>query len=69
MIMESLSPEEWIAIASHRLSHRWHHVDVAQLDEVAAELYRDDALRRLEPTNAAEAWLSPLRSASPPPHA
>jgi hypothetical protein len=61
--MDRLSPQEWIAIASHRLSHRWHHVDATQLEEVAAELYRDDTLRRLEPTEAAEAWLSPLNSA------
>ena len=58
--MDRLSPQEWIAIASHRLSQRWHHVGVEQLDEVAEHLYRDDALRRLEPTAAAEAWLAPL---------
>ncbi len=58
--MERLSPQEWIAIASHRLSHRWSHVDATQLDEVAAELYRDATLRLLEPTEAAESWLAPL---------
>ncbi len=67
--MERLSPEEWIAIASHRLSHRWHHVDAAQLDEVAADLYRNDAWRRLDPTDAAEAWLSPLSVAPAAPRA
>ena len=67
--MERLSPQEWIAIASHRLSHRWHHVDAVQLDEVAADLYRNDALRQLEPIAAAEAWLAPLTIATAPKHA
>jgi hypothetical protein len=67
--MDRLSPQEWVAVASHRLSHRWHHVDAAQLEEVAAELYRDEMLRRLEPTDAAEAWLSPLSSATAYPRA
>ncbi len=61
--MERLSPQEWIAIASHRLSHRWHHVDAAQLGEIAAELYQADALRHLDPTDAAKARLSPLSCA------
>ncbi|MCY7290120.1 MAG: hypothetical protein LH624_18220 [Cryobacterium sp.] len=58
--MERLSPQEWIALAAHRLSRRWRHVDAEQLDEVAADLYRDEKLRSLEPTAAADNWLALL---------
>lgn len=58
--MERLSPQEWVALAAHRLSRRWRHVDAEQLDEVAADLYRDEKLRSLEPTAAADNWLALL---------
>ena len=60
--MNRLSPQEWVAIAAHRLSRRWRHVDAQQLDEVATDLYRDEALRKLEPQDAADAWLAPLET-------
>ena len=63
--MQRLSPKEWIAIAAHRLSVRWRHVDPEQLDELAADLYRDETLQELEPDVAAAAWLAPLESAAP----
>lgn len=58
--MERLSSQEWIALVSHRLSYRWRHVAPEQLDEVAADLHRDENLRSLEPSDAADAWLSLL---------
>ena len=63
--MERLSQREWIAIASHRLSYRWRHIRAEQLDEVAAQLYRDEALRDLEPDEAVSSWLAPLEAVSP----
>lgn len=59
-VMERLSQQEWVVIASHHLTHRWRHVDPQQLDEVAAELYCDESLRRLAPDEAACVWLAPL---------
>lgn len=58
--MDRLSPQEWIALASHRLARRWRHVDAEQLDEVAADLYRDEKLRSFEPAAAADNWLAPM---------
>ena len=58
--MERLSSQEWIALASHRLSFRWRHVAPEQLDEVAADLHRDEKLRSLEPGEAADTWLALL---------
>ena len=58
--MHHLTEPEWIAIAAHRLQHRWRTVDPEQLDEVAGELWRDDRLRELEPNRAVDAWLTPL---------
>lgn len=58
--MERLSSQEWIALASHRLSYRWRRVAPEQLDEVAADLHRDEKLRSLDPSDAADAWLALL---------
>ena len=55
-----LSEAQWVAIAAHRLQYRWRSIDPGQLDELAAELWRDPALRALEPTIAIDAWLSPV---------
>ena len=58
--VQPFSSSDWIAIAAHRLSHRWPHVAPSQLDELAAELYRDDTLRCLPPADAAQRWLLPM---------
>ena len=58
--MHHLTEPEWIAIAAHRLQHRWRTVDPEQLDEVAGELWHDVRLRELEPNQAIDAWLTPL---------
>lgn len=55
-----LSVQDWIAIAAHRLAHRWPHVPADQLDEVAADLWADETMRALPPAEAAELWLRPL---------
>lgn len=58
--MERLSPQEWIALASPRLARRWRRVNTEQLDEVAADLYRDEKLRSLAPSAAVDNWLALL---------
>jgi hypothetical protein len=55
-----LPPADWTAIAAHALAHRWPHIPVRQLDDVAVELYRDPALRALPPTAAVALWLQPV---------
>jgi hypothetical protein len=55
-----IPPADWIAIAAHRLAHRWPHVLPLQLDELAAELWQDETLRRLPAADAADLWLRPV---------
>jgi hypothetical protein len=50
----------WIAACAHRLQRQWPRADPDQLEDVAAELWRDKRLRALEPTAAAEHWLQPV---------
>lgn len=47
----------WIAACAHRLQRQWRTVDPEQLEELAADLWRDERLRALEPTEAAVVWL------------
>lgn len=63
--MHQLSKDQWIAIAAHRLQHRWRSVDPGQLDDLAGELYGDDALRVRDPAEAVDAWLAPLATDAP----
>jgi hypothetical protein len=58
--MHHLSQPEWVAIAAHRLHHRWRSINPGQLDEVAAELWKDAQLRELEPVSAVDTWLTPI---------
>ena len=58
--MHQLTSAQWIAIAAHRLHHRWRSVTPAQLDELAADLLRDERLRELEPETAVDEWLPPI---------
>lgn len=64
--MHHLTEPEWVAIAAHRLHHRWRSINPGQLDEVAAELWQDRELRRLDPARAVDAWLTPILPPTPP---
>jgi len=57
--MHHLTEAQWIAIAAHRLQHRWRSINPGQLDDLAADLWRDEQLRALEPANAVDknGWL------------
>lgn len=57
----ALSPTDWTAIAAHALAHRWPHIHVRQLDDVALELYRDPGLHDLPPAIAVARWLEPVK--------
>ncbi|MDP9044156.1 MAG: hypothetical protein M3O01_05055 [Pseudomonadota bacterium] len=64
--MHHLSQTEWVAIAAHRLHHRWRSINPLQLDEVAAELWKDAQWRELEPVRAVDAWLTPVSTSERP---
>jgi hypothetical protein len=55
-----LTEPEWIAIAAHRLHYRWRSINPTQLEDVAAELWRDETLSQLEPDRAVDTWLTPV---------
>jgi hypothetical protein len=58
--MTTLTRGQWIAIAAHRLQHRWRSINPGQLDEVAAELWQDEYLKSLDPSTAIDEWLMPI---------
>jgi len=58
--MEPISAQTWIAACAHQLQRQWRTVDPEQLEEVAADLWRDERLRSMAPAMAAVAWLQPL---------
>jgi hypothetical protein len=61
VVQSPSTPEpQWIAIAAHRLQYRWRSIDPDQLDEVAADLWREPKLRELEPAAAVDEWLAPI---------
>ena len=51
----------WIAACAHQLHRRWRTVDPERLEEVAADLWRDELLRAMLPADAALSWLEPGR--------
>lgn len=58
----AMDREIWIAVCAHRLQRQWRTIDPDQLDELAADLWKDERLRRLAPDEAATQWLEPLAS-------
>lgn len=58
--MDKLTPTQWISKCAERLGERWRTVPSADLEEVAIEIWRDAALRQLEPKAAAARWLLPV---------
>ena len=60
--MHHLTEAQWIAIAAHRLQHRWRSINPGQLDDLAAELWRDEQLRGLDPAKVVDHWLAPVWS-------
>lgn len=58
--MDPISAQTWIAACAHQLQRQWRTVDPEQLEEVAADLWKDDRLRGLPPAQAAVEWLQPI---------
>lgn len=63
--MNPISAETWIAACAHQLQRQWRTVDPEQLEEVAADLWKDARLRVMPPAQAAEEWLQPMRAGTP----
>lgn len=58
--MDSLPAHIWIAACAHQLQQQWRTVDPAQLEDLAGDLWRDERLRALTPSEAAQVWLEPV---------
>lgn len=65
--MDSLPADIWIAACAHALQQHWRTVDPGQLEDLAGDLWRDERLRSMTPSDAARAWLEPVASALPQP--
>ncbi|MDM0116230.1 hypothetical protein QTI66_29110 [Variovorax sp. J22R133] len=55
----------WIGACAHQLQRRWRTVDPDDLEDLAASLARDPALRALSPAEAAGVWLRPIGGEDP----
>ena len=55
-----MSASEWITAVADRLQERWKTIEPGRLDELAADLWRDEKLRAMEPRKAADEWLAPV---------
>ncbi len=64
---DTVQRRTWVAACSHRLQRQWPSIDPQQVEELAASLWQDERLRRLEPTDAAAEWLQPITSATADP--
>jgi hypothetical protein len=55
--MQHLEANEWTARCAKRLQQQWRSVEPEQLNEVAAQLWRERVWRELPPEMAAVEWL------------
>ncbi len=59
--MDALPASIWIAACAHQLQQQWRTVDPLQLEDLAADLWEDERLRALAPSDAARVWLEPVQ--------
>jgi len=52
---------DWISVVAARLRRQWPTIDAEPLDEMAGVLWGYESLRQMDPEQAADAWLAPLR--------
>lgn len=64
---DNLADVQWLAQCAHRLREQWPHADPTSLDETAADLWQDESLRSLEPREAVDRWLQPMKQGRPEP--
>lgn len=58
--INAVSQRTWVAACSHRLQQQWPTVSPQHIEAVADELWHDERLRSLEPSDAAAEWLRPI---------
>ncbi len=51
---------DWIAACAHRLHRQWRSVQIEDVEEIAAALWREPTFRTMTPVAAAEQWLRPV---------
>ena len=61
--MQEVTAQVWIAACAHQLQQRWRTVDPAQLEELARDLWMQEDLRAMSPSDAAALWLEPVVAA------
>ena len=61
--MENAPLSLWIAACAHRLQQHWRTIDPLELEVVAGELWQDERLREMAPSDAAAIWLKPVDGA------
>jgi len=60
MEQHEIPTDMWIYYCAKRLKLHWRTVDPEQLEELAADLAKDDRLRSLSPQAAAALFLEPV---------
>ena len=55
--MDEMAQGQWVAQCARRLRQHWRTIDLASLEEVAADLYGDERMRSMSPAAAAVVWL------------
>jgi hypothetical protein len=58
--MQNVPSDLWIAACAHRLQQHWRTIDPLELEAVAGELWQDEHLRLMAPSDAAAIWLQPV---------
>ena len=54
---DNLADVQWVAHCARCLREQWPHADPTSLEEAAVEIWREEAMRKLSPTQAALGWL------------
>jgi len=68
LLMETLTPTQWISQCAARLHERWPTVGREQLEEVAIGIWQDGNFRQKPPIEAATTWLQPVTVDAPAPY-
>ena len=54
---DNLADVQWVAQCAQCLREQWPRADSTSLEEAAMEIWREEPMRQLTPTQAADAWL------------
>ncbi len=54
---DNLAAVQWVAQCAQCLREQWPRADPTSLEDAAVEIWRDEAMRKLTPTQAVLGWL------------